>query len=53
MDDSVGIPLRNALPEPVTSWTLSMGVNALWVGGPLNDTTGDTRGKKIKTECNY
>ncbi|XP_071534123.1 MAM and LDL-receptor class A domain-containing protein 1-like [Panulirus ornatus] len=28
----------------VTSWTLSTGTNALWVGGPRNDTTGNTQG---------
>ncbi|XP_066937100.1 MAM and LDL-receptor class A domain-containing protein 1-like [Macrobrachium rosenbergii] len=28
----------------ITSWTLSTGANALWVGGPMNDTSGDDRG---------
>ncbi|XP_050739083.1 MAM and LDL-receptor class A domain-containing protein 1-like, partial [Eriocheir sinensis] len=27
-----------------SAWTLSTGINSLWVGGPLNDTTGDDRG---------
>ncbi|XP_045138693.1 MAM and LDL-receptor class A domain-containing protein 1-like [Portunus trituberculatus] len=26
------------------AWTLSTGMNSLWVGGPFNDTTGDDRG---------
>ncbi|KAK7085061.1 hypothetical protein SK128_019051 [Halocaridina rubra] len=30
--------------DAFTSWTLSTGTNALWVGGPLNDTSGDNRG---------
>lgn len=35
---------RAGSSHAVTSWTLSTGSNALWVGGPLNDTTGDDRG---------
>lgn len=31
-------------PEPIASWTLSTGANALWVGGPRNDTSGDDKG---------
>ena len=29
----------------LSSWTLSTGRNALWVGGPLSDTTGDSGGQ--------
>ncbi|KAL7644743.1 UNVERIFIED_CONTAM: hypothetical protein RMT77_004556 [Armadillidium vulgare] len=36
--------LRKSVASPTTTWTLSSGANALWVGGPLNDTTGDIRG---------
>ncbi|XP_018020886.1 MAM and LDL-receptor class A domain-containing protein 1 [Hyalella azteca] len=35
---------RSSLPSQLTSWTLSMGANSLWVGGPRNDTSGDPRG---------
>ncbi|XP_069945644.1 MAM and LDL-receptor class A domain-containing protein 1-like [Cherax quadricarinatus] len=35
---------RGASAKSIASWTLSTGTNALWVGGPLNDTTGDNRG---------
>ncbi|KAK4319846.1 hypothetical protein Pmani_009261 [Petrolisthes manimaculis] len=35
---------RSGEGELATSWTLSTGSDALWVGGPRNDTTGDVRG---------
>ncbi|CAL4143775.1 unnamed protein product, partial [Meganyctiphanes norvegica] len=35
---------RVGSPSPIASWTLSTGANALWVGGPRNDTSGDDKG---------